>query len=387
MGAYLCFMGVRLIAMRRLLKPTGSIYLHCDPTASHYLKMLMDAIFGRDNFRNEIVWFYRRWAASSGRFQRMHDIILFYSKTRNATFNVIYVPTSETRSKMSRGYNTNTYKDSDGIRRRQIIVEDTVAYEESVKNGTVNPNEYDAVVFRKSKGTPAFDVIEMPIINPQAKERTGYPTQKPLKLYERLIEASSNKGDLILDPFAGCATTCVAAEKLERQWVGIDIWKEASEIVVDRLEQNGLIAPKYTRKKKKSRQRLLFAREMYFTPSVPRRTDGGETDVPYLKTKNKLKQDEVSDGLTNHERKQRLLDTKGSICQGCGRKFDDPRYLELDHNNPRADGGSNNISNRILLCSPCNRLKSHTYTLSGLIDQNNKQGYMKNPKLVESLRR
>ena len=207
MTAYLAMMAIRLAELKRVLKPTGSIYLHCDPTASHYLKLLMDAIFGAENFRNEIVWFYRRWAATASRFQRMHDVILFYAKTPDAVFNVQYVPTSETRAAMARGYNTNTYV-SGGERKRQIIVEDA-------------------------------DVFEIPILNPQAKERLNYPTQKPEALLERIVEASSNPGDLVLDPFCGCGTAMAVAEKVGRQWVGIDITHLAIGLVEERLQALG----------------------------------------------------------------------------------------------------------------------------------------------------
>lgn len=205
--AYLAMMAIRLAELRRVLKPTGSIYLHCDPTASHYLRTLMDAVFGVENFRNEIVWFYRRWAATASRFQRMHDTILFYAKTPDAVFNVQHVPTSETRTFMTSGDNTDTDVNQ-GERRRQIIVEDA-------------------------------DVFEIPILNPQAKERLNYPTQKPEALLERIVRASSNPGDLVLDPFCGCGTAMAVAEKLGRQWVGIDITHLAIGLVEERLRALG----------------------------------------------------------------------------------------------------------------------------------------------------
>lgn len=205
--AYLAMMAIRLVELRRILKPTGSIYLHCDPTVSHYLRTLMDAVFGVENFRNEIVWFYRRWAATASRFQRMHDTILFYAKTPDAVFNAQHVPTSETRTFMTSGDNTDTDVNQ-GERRRQIIVEDA-------------------------------DVFEIPILNPQAKERLNYPTQKPEALLERIVRASSNPGDLVLDPFCGCGTAMAVAEKLGREWVGIDITHLAIGLVEERLQALG----------------------------------------------------------------------------------------------------------------------------------------------------
>ena len=186
----------------------------------------------------------------------------------------------------------------------------------------------------------------------------GYPTQKPLELYERIIRASSNEGDIVLDPFAGCATTLVAAERLNRQWVGIDIWNQAHEVVVQRLhDHTGLFG------------------EVHFTTELPERTDDGDTASPFLRVKERVTE---PDGPRWSRAKmyEFLLTQHGAKCQGCDRVFDDPRYLELDHNTPRSDGGLNHISNRILLCGPCNRLKSNTYTLSGLRRQNKRLGYM-----------
>ena len=206
----------------------------------------------------------------------------------------------------------------------------------------------------------AGDVWQIPVLNSQSKERTGYPTQKPLALYERIIKASSNEGDMILDPFAGCATTCVAAEQLNRQWVGIDIWDKAHDVVVRRLhDQVGLFG------------------EVQFINEPPARTDDGETASPFLRVKVKVKEPE-GPHWTRAEMYEHLLDQYGARCQGCDRVFDDPRYLELDHNTPRSDGGLNHITNRILLCGPCNKLKSNQYTLSGLRRQNKKWGYMAN---------
>ena len=378
MGAFLCFMAVRLIAMHRLLKSTGSIYLHCDPTASHYLKMLMDAIFGRKNFRNEIVWCYTQGGRPRNDFPNKHDLILRYTKSKVFQFHSesIKIPYELVSTKSEDSF---TKIDNDGRYYKEVY-------------GTDRKKKYK---YYKDEGKVPYDWwIDIPQITGRASksknsESTGYPTQKPLALYERIINASSNEGDVVLDPFAGCATTLVACERLERkrQWVGIDIWEKAQDVIVDRLESQGLCAPKYTRKTAKMREQYLFAEEFTFTSELPKRTDDKQVDVPYLKTKNKLKVDEKSDGLTNRQRRDKLLGTKGKVCQGCGRGFDDERYLELDHNTPRADGGSNNLSNRILLCSPCNRLKSHTYTLSGLIRENTKKGYMVDLKLVDALRK
>ena len=199
---------------------------------------------------------------------------------------------------------------------------------------------------------------DIPALNSQAKQRTGYPTQKPLSLYERIIKASSNEEDIVLDPFAGCATTCVAAEHLNRQWVGIDIWDKAHEVVVDRLQKEvGVFG------------------DVTYTQELPERTDDKEEAVPFLQVKVRVKEPE-GQRWTRAEMYDHLLEQHGMKCQGCDRVFDDPRYLQLDHNTPRSDGGINHISNRVLLCGPCNQLKSNIYTLSGLRRENKKRGYM-----------
>ena len=192
MGAYMCFMAVRLLAMRRVLKPTGSIYLHCDPTASHYLKAVMDAIFGWRNFRNEIMWCYKGGGKGKTDFAKKHDIILRYTKSKIYIFNAdaVRVP-----------YEGEGKGRTDESRWGSRHVGDSgIAYK---------PNPF---------GKVPEDWWPLAQLNSNAPERVGYPTQKPLTLYERIIKASSNEGDIVLDPFAGCATTLVAAERLGRQW-------------------------------------------------------------------------------------------------------------------------------------------------------------------------
>ncbi|MYA75350.1 MAG: site-specific DNA-methyltransferase [Acidimicrobiaceae bacterium] len=192
MQAYLTMMAVRLLEMQRILKPSGSIYLHCDPTASHYLKQLMDAVFGHDQFRNEIVWCYSSGGASKKRFSRKHDVLLLYGRERDVVHNVIRV-----------AYATPDVEGRPGFHPEGKMLQDWWT--------------------------------DIGIISTTGSERSGYPTQKPLKLLERIITASSNENDVVLDPFAGCATTCVAAEKLNRQWVGIDLSCKSAELVGERL--------------------------------------------------------------------------------------------------------------------------------------------------------
>ena len=184
-------------------------------------------------------------------------------------------------------------------------------------------------------------------------------------------QGEQQRGDIVLDPFAGCATTCVASEKLGRQWVGIDIWDKAHEVVIDRLSKIGLL------KRPDDRTEHLFGDqfgEIIFSDSVPERTDEGDVAAPKLRVRVKVK--EPGPYMSRKAMYEVLLSKRGRVCEGCDRTFDDNRYLQLDHNTPRADGGLNHISNRILLCGPCNNLKAHRYTLSGLREQNRKQGYM-----------
>ena len=346
MGAFLCFMAVRLLAMSRVLKPTGSIYLHCDPTASHYLKELMDSVFGRKNFRNEIVWHYQGWNKRlRTHIERRHDILLFYSQSKGSAFNYPTRPW-DSKDEYIRVRKQRVRADENG---REYVLSDAGSGKR-VKRYLDDAMRY---------GVPLDDVWRIDKINNSDKiERVGYPTQKPLALYERIILASSNKADVVLDPFAGCATTCVAAERLGRQWVGIDIWDKAHETVVNRLRDEG----------------ELFGKVHYAT-DPPERTDDGETTSPFLRVKVCVKE---PDGPRWSRAKMyaHLLEQNGPRCQGCDREFDDPRYLELDHNTPRADGGLNHISNRVLLCGPCNRAKSNVYTLSGLRRENKKKGWM-----------
>lgn len=203
MQAYLIMMAIRLIEMQRVLRPTGSLYLHCDPTASHYLKALMDCVFGRTNFRNEIVWSYRRWPSKQQNFQRMHDIILRYSNGAEPVWNQQYEPPSKSYLKRFGG-------------KTQVLDPETKSRK--------------LVVDTPTKGMPMRDTWDISVLAAASKERCGYPTQKPLKLLERIIRASTNEGDFVFDPFCGCATTLVAAEKLSRNWGGAIylIWPSSS---------------------------------------------------------------------------------------------------------------------------------------------------------------
>ena len=200
------------------------------------------------------------------------------------------------------------------------------------------------------------------ITSPTDPEKVGWPTQKSIELYERIIKASSNEGDVVLDPFAGCATTLVAAERLGRQWAGIDIWDGAFAIVKQRMEDSRQLL-----------QDIPTLPPVETTPPI--RTDDGQAAAPFIQVTERYR--EPGPRMSRQEMYEHLLAQYGSKCQGCDRTFDDARYLELDHNTPRSDGGINHITNRVLLCSPCNRAKSNTLTLSGLRRLNKRNGWMK----------
>lgn len=199
-AAYLGMMATRLIELHRALKSTGSLYLHCDPTASHYLKLLLDQIFGAKNFQNEFIWYYSGGGASKKRWARKHDTILFYSKSNEWVFN------------------------ADAVR--------------TPHKWTKGQHRADGSLRDYQRGKLADDVWEHHSLMPWSLERSGYETQKPQKLLERIISASSRKGEVVLDPFCGCGTTIVASQKLHRKWIGIDITHLAIFLVEKRLRDS-----------------------------------------------------------------------------------------------------------------------------------------------------
>ena len=358
MGAFLCFMAVRLIEMRRILRADGSIYLHCDMTASHYLKELMDAIFGRENFRNEIIWRYGKMANASKNYVKNYDSILFYTKTDAYTFKVLKGAESEYKERWKKYVRNNKIYYGDVKHKKDKMLQGRIK-KVSVNNTIALPD--DAVIYDFDKEGKALDNNwYFSIIKGNSKERTSYPTQKPLPIYERIVEASSNPGDVVLDPFCGSGTTPIAAERLGRQWVGMDMSHKLREVFTSRLAQEEISA------------------HVPYKTEPATRTDDGLEAVPFLKPKFKVKEPK-GPKMSRDDMIAALHDRDGHGCMGCGFKApeDDYRFLQLDHNLPRSDGGSNDISNRILLCGPCNMLKSNMFTLSGLRRENKKRGYMK----------
>ena len=205
MMAYLVMMAIRIVEMHRILNSTGSLYLHCDPTASHYLKIILDAVFGPQQFRNEIIWHYYNVASVSKRFfGRKHDTIFFYSLGNDAIFN------------------------DDDMREPYTENSNWVRSSASYGDDRYRPNP---------RGKRMHDVWRMPTLNNMAEERTSYPTQKPIELYKRIVLASSSEDGLVLDPFCGCGTTLMAAEGLNRRWIGIDLTYLATGAVKLQIEK------------------------------------------------------------------------------------------------------------------------------------------------------
>lgn len=242
MMAYLVNMITRLIPLRRVLKPTGAIYLHCDPTASHYLKMAMDTIFGIENFRNEIIW--RRGHSvknnTGKQFPRSHDVIFYYSKDHNKleTFNKIF---RDYEAGTLRNY---TYDDKDGrgvyrLQSLRTYGQDTIKkMEDENRIYVTSSGKKWMKQYLKEKAGKQVDTVwdDIPSMEILRSEQLGYPTQKPELLLERIIEASSNENNWILDPFCGCGTTVAVAERLNRNWVGIDISMQAVNVINQRMK-------------------------------------------------------------------------------------------------------------------------------------------------------
>jgi DNA modification methylase len=308
MMAYITYMTQRLIEMHRVLKDTGSIYLHCDPTASHYLKIVLDEIFGRSNFLNEIIWSYQGTANPKKHFKRKHDIILLYAKNSDKHF-FSDEGSSEEISDFSKSKFT---KEDENGKYKEIKHKDGKIHKQYLRDQQ-----------------RCQDVWQIPIINAMSKERTGYPTQKPLALLKRIIEASSKTGDLILDPFCGCATTCVAAQQLGRKWIGIDIETKAAEVLIERLEKDGFMDESF--------KFINKGENFIHRTDVPQRTD--------------IEQEPITINV-----KERLFKQQKGCCNACSVELD-IWHFEVDHIIPRAKGGGDYFENYQLLCGNCNRIK------------------------------
>ena len=368
MMSYLIMMAVRLIEMERILKPTGSIYLHCDSTASHYLKLLTDGIFGRQNFRNHIIWKRTSVHNSAKRWGPNLDSILFYSKSDKFTWNKISQPYDPeyidkfyryedkigrfrvgdlTGAGIRHGDSGKAWRGVDPSEKgrhwavpMKIL---SVAYPDrdltplSTQERLDLLDEAGLVYWPKkgnvpalkrylelSKGVPVQELIaDIRPVGSRSRERTGYPTQKPIALLERIIKASSNEGDIVFDPFCGCATTMVAADRMERQWAGIDLSPLAVKLVNERIT--------------KDRGALWGGANVVDT--LPKRTDLG--DLPNYRT-----------------HRHRLYGEQEGVCNGCDTHFPF-KVMEVDHVLPKSRGGTDHFKNLQLLCSHCNRSKGN----------------------------
>ena len=346
MQSYLSMMAIRLLEMRRVLTDTGSIYLHCDDTAGQYLKLLMDAVLGSGQFRNSIVWKRFNFHSDAKRFGRVSDALLFYSKTGAYTFNKPRVP-------FSKAYLDSkfTHEDADGRRfrldnlnppggRGPVYEYHGVTKAWRLTQDKMLALEAEGRIYLESTipqlkryldelgGQAVHDIWDdIPSINPMAKERVGYPTQKPLALLERIIQASSNPGDVVLDPFCGCATACVAADRLGRRWVGVDLSPKAIELVTQRLQQPPPlgIGP------------LFHHGYVTARADIPQRTDI-EAPIPY------------------RQNKHVLFGQQEGLCGGCKVLFPF-RNFTIDHIIPQSRGGTDHLENLQLLCGACNSLK------------------------------
>jgi len=343
MQAYLSFMALRVQECHRILKPTGSLYLHCDPHASHYLKQLADVVFGAQNIRNEIVWCYTGPGNVTRHFKRKLDTILFYGKTSKTTLNLDAVRIPYSKETLARRGRTEGMKS---------IISSSVE-----TNSRRSAAEVEA---RFGKGKVPEDWwVDIAALTNQP-ERTGWPTQKPLALLERIIEASSNPGDLVVDPFAGCATTCVAAELAGRRWAGIDIDPKALEVTMDRLRRQVDLRNTITADKLGTTQMPGFARDktsgdwilpkVTATGEIPVRTDPTrQTRSPRIR---EIRWHELGEGDCRP-------------CAGCGKE----KYREdfhLDHIVPLSKGGQDIDANLQLLCAFCNVTKGNRLTMAEL---------------------
>ena len=355
MAAYLCYMAIRLIELQRVLKPTGSIYLHCDPTASHYLKGLMDAIFGGQSFRNEIVWGYRGMPSGGKKWQSKHDVLLFYSGGGDSTFHVLRGEFTEgTRrtyaSAMRRGYNANHS-------RNMVTIFDEAKYRRAVADGKIPAGMRES--FYSNEGPPLrdwWDDIRI-LGGPRNKERVGYPTQKPVSLLERIIRASSNEGDIVLDCFAGCATAALAAEKLNRRWVACDFNLRAWTVFKRQFSRPELTL----RCNDETTGQQVLGTEPVVTihgpGELPTRTSP-ETPAPRRLVMPERKFKVPASIIPAREMLEALLEMSDYQAWCCGfanRRPDGAivrttNNFHLDHIDPRSKEGSNQITNRAPLC-------------------------------------
>ncbi len=405
-AAFLCFLSVRLLEMHRVLKDTGSIYLHCDHTANSYIRMALDAIFGKNNFVNEIAWLRKdgeKHNLAARKFPQAHDTIYYYAKSKEYTHNPVFLPYSAEyidknyhKTDSNGQYATfpctnesggNTVYEFQGIKRAWKFKKSEM--EEMYQKGLLT-QATPTSPFRYKKYLSDAEGVKIPDIwtdtaRFEKNEKTGSPDQKPLALYERIIEASSNEGDIVLDPFCGCATTIIAANNLNRRWISIDRRKDARYHIITRLM--GIDRKERERLEKYAIDKTWLDRqmepyEMHYRTEPPIRTDNQETAATELPSVIPITEEFQ---MTRAEIHKTLIEHFGPYCWGCNFEAPDPRYLELDHINPKSgrdDYGQHHINNRALLCKPCNLEKSNRMTLPQLRKINKQKEYMKEGTLV-----
>ena len=364
-AAYLAFMAIRLFEIHRILKPTGSLYLHCDNTANGYLRQLLDGVFGADKFRNEVVWHYNnRLQRSANGFASLHDTLLVYGKTESVVANPIYdedwQPSGTQAARLRRGYET---------RKGALLIYDEAKFQAS----GIDESAYKKVYRTRASQPPIGDVWNIPILNPVAKERTGYPTQKPIALAERIIQASTNPGDVVLDCFAGCAYTAVAAEKLDRRWTACDINLRAWTVFKRQFNKGGNL-PLLACNDRTTGQQVMGSEPevtIHGPAQLPQRTTSREVEVKSLRTDNRRPAGSKYRGggkettlLNEREMKAALLrySIDRAWCCGYRSRGTEGRPIltnyELDHITPKSKGGEDEIFNRAPLCPRHNRIKS-----------------------------
>ena len=388
MAAYLTFMAIRIIEMHRVLKPTGSMYLHCDDTAVHYLKAVLDAVFGVERFQTEITWQRTSSHNDSKRFGQVKDVILFYSRTNKRRWNPIYVPHDE--KYVSSFYR---YEDERGkYRHHEVILTAAMARPNLVYEYKGYTPEYGWRMERQklealdkegrlvwsstgrpyrktylSKGRPSTNLwADIKNLSGQAKERTGYPTQKPVALAERIIKASSNPGDVVLDCFAGCAYVPVAAERNGRQWIACDISPRALTVLRRQFAKFNYAVDGT----QQTETPLLNPEANIITRGpgdLPERSDEDPVERQDIKELPERKFKVPASRIPEREMLEHLLELSGYMAWCCGfanrrsngQVVQTTRNFHLDHIDPKSKQGSNQIMNRAPLCPHHNIRKNN----------------------------
>ena len=365
-AAYLAYMTIRVIELHRVLKPTGSLYLHCDHDANAYLRMMLDAIFGWRNRIAEVVWNYGTPSggrASGKKPVKSHDTIFGYAKNygRHA-YNRTYLPYgSDYVEKWFR------HEDEDGRK-----------YRTRSRKGEIVKQYLD-----ESPGSPLSDTwTDIRQLYGSAgwfpttqKEITGYPTQKPVALAERIVKASTNPGDVVLDCFAGCAYVPVAAERNGRQWIACDVSPRALTVL---RRQFAKFRYSVNGEAQGESPALIAAADVTLrSPSdLPERADEDPVPAQDIKPLPERRYKVPASKIPEPIMKRFLLESLGYNCWGCGFNppQNDERYFQLDHRESRWSSGSNELPNRAILCQPCNLEKQHKMTLQELRDRNTTLG-------------